>query len=169
MKALFVTTEDLRRKSIVGGTVDADKFIQFIEVSQDIHIQNYLGTTLYDKMQELIVDDEIDLPANADYKTLLNDYLTPMLIWFAQSDYYMFASYQVSNGGVFKHRSESSETLSMQEVQYLVENSRNKAEFYTRRFLDYMTFNNDKYSEYNAANNEGMYPDKSDNFNSWVL
>jgi hypothetical protein len=40
MKALFVTTEDLRRKSIVGGTVDADKFIQFIEVSQDIHIQN---------------------------------------------------------------------------------------------------------------------------------
>jgi len=120
-------------------------------------------------MQELIVDDEIDLPANADYKTLLNDYLTPMLIWFAQSDYYMFASYQVSNGGVFKHRSESSETLSMQEVQYLVENSRNKAEFYTRRFLDYMTFNNDKYSEYNAANNEGMYPDKSDNFNSWVL
>jgi len=169
MKALFITTEDLRRKSLVGGTVDADKFIQFIEVSQDIHIQNYLGTVLYDKIQDLVVNDQIDLPANADYKTLLNDYLTPMLIWFAQSDYYMFASYQVSNGGVYKHRSESSETLSMQEVQYLVENSRNKAEFYTRRFLDYMTFNNDLYPEYNAANNEGMYPDKSDNFNSWVL
>ena len=169
MKALFITTEDLRRKSLVGGTVDADKFIQFIEVSQDIHIQNYLGTNLYNKMQDLVVNDQIDLPANAAYKTLLNDYLTPMLIWFAQSDYYMFASYQVSNGGVYKHRSESSETLSMQEVQYLVENSRNKAEFYTRRFLDYMTFNNDLYPEYNAANNEGMYPDKSDNFNSWVL
>ena len=169
MKALFITTDDLRRKSIVGGVVDADKFIQFIEVSQDIHIQNYLGTVLYDKVQQLIVDNQIDLPANAAYKTLLSDYLTPMLIWFAQSDYYMFASYQVSNGGVYKHRSESSETLSMQEVQYLVENSRNKAEFYTRRFLDYMTFNNDLYPEYNAANNEGMYPDKSDNFNSWVL
>lgn len=169
MKALFITTDDLRRKSIVGGVVDADKFIQFIEVSQDIHIQNYLGTVLYEKVQQLIVDNQIDLPANAAYKTLLNDYLTPMLIWFAQSDYYMFASYQVSNGGVYKHRSESSETLSMQEVQYLVENSRNKAEFYTRRFLDYMTFNNDLYPEYNAANNEGMYPDKSDNFNSWVL
>ena len=66
MKALFVTTEDLRRKSIVGGTVDADKFIQFIEVSQDIHIQNYLGTKLYDKIQELIVDDEI--PARKLYR-----------------------------------------------------------------------------------------------------
>ena len=63
MKALFITTDDLRRKSIVGGVVDADKFIQFIEVSQDIHIQNYLGTVLYDKVQQLIVDNQIDLPA----------------------------------------------------------------------------------------------------------
>lgn len=169
MKALFVTTEDLRRKSIIGGTVDADKFIQFLEVSQDIHIQNYLGTKLYDKIQTLIVNDTLDDEGNSAYKTLLNDYITPMLIWFAQSDYYMYASYQVSNGGIYKHRSESSDTLSIEEIKYLVENSRDKAEFYTRRFLDYMTFNSNDYPEYNEANNEGMYPDKSDNFNSWVL
>ena len=42
MEALFITTEELRRKSIIGGNVDADKFIQFIGVAQDIHIQNYL-------------------------------------------------------------------------------------------------------------------------------
>ena len=169
MKALFITTNDLKRKSIVGGLVDADKFVQFIEVSQDIHIQNYLGTKLYDKIQDLIVNQELEDIENLKYKNLLNDYITPMLIWFAQSDYYMFASYQVSNGGVFKHRSESSENLSMQEVQYLVENSRNKAEFYTRRFVDYMSFNSSDYPEYNESSNEGMYPDKSDNFNSWVL
>ena len=87
----------------MGGSVDADKFIQFIEVSQDIHIQNYLGTSLYDKISSLITGGTINDSANAAYKTLLNDYITPMLIWFAQSDYYMFASYQVSNGGVYKH------------------------------------------------------------------
>ena len=84
-KALFVTTNDLRRKSLVGGSVDADKFIQFIEVSQDIHIQNYLGTSLYDKISSLITGGTINDSANAAYKTLLNDYITPMLIWFAQS------------------------------------------------------------------------------------
>ena len=77
-KALFVTTNDLRRKSLVGGSVDADKFIQFIEVSQDIHIQNYLGTSLYDKISSLITGSTINDPANAAYKTLLNDYITPM-------------------------------------------------------------------------------------------
>ena len=147
MKALFITTNDLRRKSIIGGAVDADKFIQFIEVAQDIHIQNYLGTKLYDKISTLIVNDTIDDAGNAVYKTLLNDYLTPMLIWFAQSDYYMFASYQVSNGGVFRHRSESSETPSMQEIKSLVDSSRDKAEFYVRRFLDYMDNNNNSYPE----------------------
>ena len=81
----------------------------------------------------------------------------------------MYASYQISNGGVFRHRSESSESPSLSEIQYLVENSRNKAEFYTRRFLDFMIFNSSKYPEYNQASEDGMYPDKSDNFNSWVL
>jgi hypothetical protein len=169
MKALFITTNDLRRKSIIGGAVDADKFIQFIEVAQDIHIQNYLGTKLYDKISTLIVNDTIDDAGNAVYKTLLNDYLTPMLIWFAQSDYYMFASYQVSNGGVFRHRSESSETPSMQEIKSLVDSSRDKAEFYVRRFLDYMDNNNNSYPEYNDINEDGMYPDKNENFNGWVL
>ncbi len=169
MKALFITTDDLRRKSIIGGAVDADKFVQFIEVAQDIHIQNYLGTKLYDKISSLIVNDTIDDSGNAVYKTLLNDYLTPMLIWFAQSDYYMFASYQVSNGGVFRHRSESSETPSMQEIKSLVDSSRDKAEFYVRRFLDYMDNNNNSYPEYNDTNSNGMYPDKNENFNGWVL
>ena len=169
MKALFITTDDLRRKSIIGGAVDADKFVQFIEVAQDIHIQNYLGTKLYDKISSLIVNDTIDDAGNAVYKTLLNDYLTPMLIWFAQSDYYMFASYQVSNGGVFRHRSESSETPSMQEIKSLVDSSRDKAEFYVRRFLDYMDNNNNSYPEYNDVNDDGMYPDKNENFNGWVL
>jgi hypothetical protein len=169
MKALFITTDDLRRKSIIGGNVDADKFIQFIEVSQDIHIQNYLGTKLYDKISTLITSDTIDDAGNADYKTLLNTYITPMLIWFAQSDYYMFASYQVSNGGVFRHRSESSETPSMQEIKSLVDSSRDKAEFYVRRFLDYMDNNSNLFPEYNESNEDGMYPDKNENFNSWVL
>jgi hypothetical protein len=169
MKALFITTDDLRRKSIIGGNVDADKFIQFIEVSQDIHIQNYLGTKLYDKISTLITGNTIDDAGNSNYKTLLNTYLTPMLIWFAQSDYYMFASYQVSNGGVFRHRSESSETPSMQEIKSLVDSSRDKAEFYVRRFLDYMDNNSNLFPEYNESNEDGMYPDKNENFNSWVL
>ena len=169
MEALFITTEELRRKSIIGGNVDADKFIQFIGVAQDIHIQNYLGTLLYNKLQLLITSDTINDAGNSDYKLLLDSYIGPMLIWYAQADYYLFAPFQVSNGGVFKHRSENSETPEMTEIKSLVETCKDKAEFYTRRFLDYMDFNSQLYPEYNQSTNGGMYPDRKESFNSWVL
>jgi hypothetical protein len=102
--ALFINRTDLVRNSIIDGNVDTDKFIQFIKIAQDIDIQNYTGTDLYNKISTLIANGEIDDVANAKYKTLLNTYLQPMLIWAAQVYYIPFASYAIKNGGVFKIR-----------------------------------------------------------------
>ena len=144
-KALFITINDLKRKSIIDGNVDADKLIQFIEVAQDTHIQNYLGGLLYKKLQTLILNGTIDDSGNADYKTLLDDYVKPMLTWFTQSSYLPFAMYQISNGGVFKHRSENSETISLEEMRMMLAKVTETAEFYTRRFVDYMDYNSTLY------------------------
>ena len=168
-KALFITINDLKRKSIIDGNVDADKLIQFIEVAQDTHIQNYLGGLLYKKLQALILAGTIDDAVNADYKLLLDDYVKPMLTWFTQSSYLPFAMYQISNGGVFKHRSENSETISLEEMRMMLAKVTETAEFYTRRFVDYMDYNSTLYPEYVSSTNGDMYPDKDVNFNSWVL
>jgi hypothetical protein len=168
-KALFITINDLKRKSIIDGNVDADKLIQFIEVAQDTHIQNYLGGLLYKKLQTLIINDTISDAANSDYKSLLDDYIKPMLVWFTQSSYLPFAMYQISNGGVFKHRSENSETISLEEMRMMLSKVTETAEFYTRRFVDYMDYNSTLFPEYVSSTNGEMYPDKDVNFNSWVL
>lgn len=168
-KALFITINDLKRKSIIDGNVDADKLIQFIEVAQDTHIQNYLGGLLYKKLQTLILNGTISDSGNADYKLLLDDYVKPMLTWFTQSSYLPFAMYQISNGGVFKHRSENSETISLEEMRMMLAKVTETAEFYTRRFVDYMDYNSTLYPEYISSTNGDMYPDKDVNFNSWVL
>jgi len=168
-KALFITINDLKRKSIIDGNVDADKLIQFIEVAQDTHIQNYLGGLLYKKLQALILAGTIDDADNSDYRLLLDDYVKPMLTWFTQSSYLPFAMYQISNGGVFKHRSENSETISLEEMRMMLAKVTETAEFYTRRFVDYMDYNSTLYPEYVSSTNGDMYPDKDVNFNSWVL
>ena len=59
MKALFITLQELKRKSIIDGNVDTDKFIQFIKIAQEIHIQNYLGSKLYDKISADIIADSL--------------------------------------------------------------------------------------------------------------
>jgi hypothetical protein len=168
-KALFISILDLKKKSILSGNVDPDKIIQFVEVAQDTHIQNYLGGKLYDKMQTLIIDNTISDAGNADYKTLLDEYVKPMLIWFTQSDYMPFAAYQVSNGGVFKHRSENSDSITTEELNILVRRATETAEFYTRRFMDYMDHNSHLYPEYLESSNEDMHPDKDVNFGGIYL
>ena len=54
-KVLFIKRDDLVRNSVLSGNVDSDKFLPFVEVSQEIHIQNYLGTKLYDKLRNDII------------------------------------------------------------------------------------------------------------------
>lgn len=163
--ALLITSNDLRRNSIIDGNVDTDKFIQFVKIAQQMHIQNYLGTKLYDK----ITDDVVNNNLSGDYLTLVNEYIKPMLIHFAMVDYLPFSAYQLSNGGIYKHSSENSESATKEEVDYLVDKHRGFAQFYTRRFIDFMSFNNNKYPEYNQNQNDDMYPDKDANFKGWVL
>lgn len=164
---LFINRTDLVRNSILDGNVDTDKFIQFIKIAQEIHVQNYMGTKMYDALTAAIPD--IDSNANARWKTVLNDYIVPMLIWFAQVDYLPFAAYQVRNGGVFKHRSENADTVSKEEVDYLVEKARTNAEWYSRRFIDFMSFNQTTYPEYTSNINDDIYPSYDATFNGWVL
>ncbi len=156
--ALFINRTDLVRNSIMDGNINTDKFIQFIKIAQEIDIQNYTGTDLYNKISTLISNGEIDDVANAKYKLLLNTYLQPMLIWAAQVYYYPFAAYQIKNGGVFKHRSETSDTVDKAEVDYLVDKAREFMEYYSRRFIDFMAFIQSDYSAYTSNAKEGSYP-----------
>lgn len=168
-KAIFITNKDLVRNTIVDGNVDINKFIQFIKLAQDIHIQNYLGSDLYDKISALIIAGTLNPIDNPDYVILVDEYIKPMLIHFAMVDYIPFASYQISNGGVFKHSSENSEAASKEEVDYLIDRHRSFAEFYTRRFIDFMIYNQSTYPEYNTNSEDDMYPDRDANFAGWVL
>ena len=163
--ALFIKREDLVRNSILDGNVDTDKFIQFIKIAQEIHIRNYLGSDLYNK----IASDISSSSLSGDYLTLVTTYIQPMLIHYAMVDYLPFAAYQVKNGGVFKHTSENAESVNKNEIDYLVQKERDIAEYYTRRFIDYMSYNQASFPEYTSNSNEDIDPDKDALFNGWVL
>jgi|TARA_R110000803_G_scaffold66657_2_gene128200 hypothetical protein len=164
---LFINRTDLVRNSIMDGNISTDKFIQFIKLSQEIDVQQILGTNMYDGLTTAIPN--IDLPVNARWKLILDDFVVPMLIWYAQANYYPFAAYQVRQGGVYKHTSESAESVSKSEIDFLVEKARTNAEWYSRRFIDFMGFNQTTYPEYTNNVNDDIYPSGSATFNGWVL
>ena len=164
-EALLITRTDLVRLTALGGNVDTDKFIQFIKIAQDIHIQGYLGTRLLDRIKDDIENNTLSNP----YLTVLEKYINPMLIHWAMVEYLPFAAYNIANKGVYKHTAENSDSVEKTEVDYLVEKERDIAQHYTQRFIDHMCNNSSDYPEYNTTSGEDMYPNKNNFFKGWYL
>jgi len=164
-EALLITRTDLVKFTSMNGNVDTDKFIQYIKIAQDIHIQGYLGTDLLEKIKADIVAGTLA----GDYLTLVETYIKPMLIHWAMVEYMPFAAYTIANKGVYKHSSENSENVDKIEVDFLIEKERKIAEHYTQRFIDYMCFNQSKFPEYNTNSNGDMYPNTDNFFSGWVI
>lgn len=163
---LFITPKDLKSNTILNGNVDQDLFINFIKIAQQMHVQNYLGTQLYDAITTKINTSTL----TGDYLSLVTDYVQPMLIHYAMVDYLPFANYQIRNGGVFKHRTDNSESTTKDELDILVQKHRTFADFYAKRFVDYMgIYASSKFPEYFQNSNDNMFPDTKPNPTGWVL
>ena len=163
--ALFIKRDDLVRNTFLSGNVDTDKFIQFIKIAQEIHVQQYLGTRLYEKISNDIINGIL----GGNYQILVDTYIQPMIIHWAMTEYLPFAAFTASNGGVYKRQVENGETASREDLAFLIEKERDLAEYYTRRFIDYMSFNNNLYPEYNTNSNDDVYPIKDSTFSGWIL
>lgn len=164
-QALFITRNDLVKYTAVNGNVDTDKFIQFVKVAQDIHIQNYLGSDLFNKISADIIADSL----TGNYLTLVETYIKPMVIHWAMVEYLPFASYSIANKGLFKHSAENASNVDKNEIDFLIEKSRNLAQYYTDRFISYMNNNQALFPEYYTNSNSDVYPDKNASFEGWVL
>lgn len=165
-ESLLITRNDLVKFTSLNANVDTDKFVQYVKIAQDLHIQNYTGSDLLNKIKTDIGNDTL----TGDYLSLVTDYLKPMLIHWAMVEYLPFAAYTIANKGVFKHSSENATNADKDEIDFIIEKERNIAQFYTERFVEYMSFNaSAKFPEYYSNNNEDMYPDKDANFEGWVL
>lgn len=167
-KALFVTRHDISVFTAANGNIDTDKILPYINIAQDIHIQNYLGTDLYVKIQNDITADPQTL--TGDYLNLVNVYIKPMLLHWSMVEYLPFAGVNIANGGIYTKNPENSTSLPKDHVDFLVEKARTTAQFYTNRFIDYMQNNAQSlFPEYYSNSQEDIYPDDVADFGGWVL
>ena len=164
-KVLFVTSQDIKKKTFMSGNVDQDKFKQFVFIAQEVRVRNYLGTDLYNKIASELLAGTI----SGGYATILNDFIKPMVIHFAMEEYLPFAPYSLSNGGVYKHTSENSQLADKSEIDLLVAKHNKLATYYADMFIRYMAFHSNDFPEYNSNTNEDIVPDKDATFNGWVI
>lgn len=137
LTTILIKQEQLTRNTIIGGNVDTDRYLQAIKACQNIYIKPLLGKTLYDK----IVSDYENNTLSGLYLEMFDDYITEMIIHGSAEIYLSQGAYMVSNNGITKTKTDSSETVTKEEVDYLVEASRKLYRLYEGQFLEWIKNN----------------------------
>ena len=70
---LFISEAKLKDSTAINLNVDVDLLLPYVRQAQKLYVETKLGTDLNQKLKDLIVAGTVNLPANAAYKTLLDD------------------------------------------------------------------------------------------------
>tara|TARA_R110000764_G_scaffold98871_1_gene183331 strand:- start:1 stop:576 length:576 start_codon:yes stop_codon:yes gene_type:complete len=166
---LFISEAKLTDSTAINLNVSTDLLLPYLRQSQKLYVETKLGTDLNNKLKDLIIAGTVDLPANAAYKTLLDDYIGDMLPNWALYHCIPFLRFKVENGNIYSKTSETGTALSTEEAQHLREEVRNTAEYYTERMIDYICNNNSLFPEYSTNSGADVDPDRNAYYNGMNL
>lgn len=127
---LFITPEDMKSTTILGGNVDPDKFLFCIANTQIKVIEPLLGTILYDKILNEAENDTL----SGLYATLYNEFVKPITKYQSLAEYVEISSFMISNGGAFKHQPENAEIMDKDDIGLLSQKYSSFADMYVIRF-----------------------------------
>jgi len=166
---LFISEDKLKDSTAINLNVDVNLLLPYVRQAQKLYVETKLGTDLNQKLKDLIVAGTLSLPANAAYKTLIDDYIGDMLPNWAFYHAIPFLRFKIENGNIYSKTSETGNSLSTDEAQHLREEVRNTAEYYTERLIDYICNNNTLFPEYSTNSGADVDPDRNAYYNGMNL
>lgn len=153
---LFVSEEKLKSFTSIHASVSPTDLVPYVMQSQDIYLQNYLGSTFYQELQFQVKANALSVPN----RFLLDNYIGPMLCNYSMYHALPFLAYKIFNKSVLKPNSETAPSVELEEVKFLQNQVREVAESYTKYMQIYLNNNLSDYPSYAAPNSEdGIAPD----------
>lgn len=144
LNILFINEELVKNRTAISHGIDGKQILPVIKLAQDKYLMPALGTSLFNRLQEGVSNNDL----NTDEKTLLNDYITDTLLWFTIGEMVMSTAYQFFSKGVFQKTSEESNAPSKGQLELLQRNYMSNGEFYKTRLIDYLRENSELFEQY---------------------
>ena len=158
---LFVSEDKLKDSTAINMNVDVAFLLPYVRIAQEKYIETKLGTNLFVAIQGMISAGTIGNVGNANYKTLLDDYIADVLVHYAFYEVLPFLRYKVQNNNVVSKTAENSNPLSRAEAQDLRSEVSNTAQFYTERLINYLCDNSSLFPEYSTNTGSDISPDSN--------
>jgi hypothetical protein len=167
-RVFLISEQTVKKNSVINNNVDGLYLLPAIEYAQDAGLQPLLGSKLYNKLMDLVENSEITNPVNANYKLLLDEYIQPYLINKVTAEIQLPLAYKLRNQGVVQQTGENTYVPSLKDVQYVIQDYENKANFYGNRMSDYLHANISKYPEYCSVDSCADMPSNKNAYNTSI-
>lgn len=158
----IVSENYLKTITPIAFNIDVDDLKPFIVETQNNRVQELLGKKFYDY---LVGKTLAALTTNE--RTLIG-YIQPYLAWYIVYDALPFIHYKIKNKGVVGGIGETVERAGLNELKYLREECRNKAEQYGQRLQDFLWKNKNDYDYYIHPDNQALTPYQGTTFDSGI-
>jgi hypothetical protein len=162
----FVTEAYLKANTPITQNVSATDVMPYIAPVCSSWVQNILGTYFF---KDLLTKFNAQTLSNDE--ELLVDKMKPAIAWRSASDCVIGLTYQLKNKGLQKQNGDNSESVELNEAQFVTKHYEQKAEFYESMLRKYLIINKDLYSKYTSKlnNDSELPPQTDDNFNTDIM
>jgi hypothetical protein len=165
-RVLFIGTARMKKATPIQNNVDDDLLNNYIWRAQETHIHQTLGTDLYNSLKNKIVTNTL----TGNYKTLMDDYITPALIEWSFYEVLPFISLKLTNKSIARGNADYLAEADLTDLKYLRQTVRDVAEFQTQTLIGYIKQYVHLFPEYQT--NSGLdkrIPNSSTYFNGVYL
>ena len=166
---LLISEQKLKDSTAINLNVSTSLLLPYVLQAQTLYIEPKLGTQLYEHIKGLIQAGTIGNVGNAAYKTLLDDYISFVLVNYSFYHAIPYLRFKVENGNIYSKTSETGTALTTEESQSLREEISNTAQYYTERLIEYIRNNIGDFPEYSTNSGADVNPDKNAYYNSMNL
>ena len=155
----LLTVDNFLEKAVISEDVNALIVKKVLQNAQSIKMQSLLGTTLYNKVLTLVSDGTISDVGNVNYKTLLDNYIIPVIQFEGYYKLLLHLHAQLTDKGAQTRNGEYSNAIDMSGLKLLRAEAKNDSEFYANLLVLFLCDGSNDYPEYNNVT-EGINANK---------
>ena len=144
----LITEEYFKTYGPIPDNYNINELKPYFHVAEKLWIEPIVGTPLYEELLDEVEEDRVK-PENATL--LLNIY--PLLSFAIVYESLPFVSYHLSQVGITKGKSENSDSVSINDVNYISTQLRNQCETMKKLLKKFLDENAEHYPLYYADNN----------------
>jgi len=162
-QVLLVSEEKLKAFTTINENVSPQLLIPYILNSQETYLVNLIGSSFLKELYTQVRTNTV----SAANQFILDEYIGQVVLQYGLVMALPFLKYKILNKSILSPKSETADSIDIDELKYLVGEVKNTAEQYAMLLQKYLFWHSADYPLWNnALAMDGVIPDRGNVFTS---